>query len=68
MEEYSLGMKNAVQLWDATAAATGGGRSAPPSTDVHHVPGAVRPLTGSEARTTLALYAPPPLPPPLPLP
>jgi hypothetical protein len=54
MEEYNLGMKNAVQLWDATVVAS----QEPPGSNAHPVAGGCRPLTGSEARTVLAQCAP----------
>lgn len=56
MEEYNLGMKNAVQLWDATAAAAGG-LPRQPHSKARHVAGGCRPLTGSEARTLIARCA-----------
>lgn len=61
MEEYNLGMKNAVQLWDATAAAAGGLLRQPHS-KARHVTGGCRPLTGSEARTLIARCAAPAFP------
>jgi hypothetical protein len=58
MEEYNLGMKNAVQLWDATVAASNAPARTVPASNAHPVVGGSRSLTGSEARTILSRCAP----------
>lgn len=53
MEEYNHAMRTAVALWDAAEDAA----LEPLRSSAFHIPGGVRPILGSEARTILAQYA-----------